>query len=49
MIQATEEELKTISAHVLALENILLKGVRCIFPRCFAIINDALERVFLNR
>jgi hypothetical protein len=34
-IQETEEELKTISAHVLALENILKsakKPVRCIFP-----------------
>jgi hypothetical protein len=48
-IQATEEELKTIAAHILARENTLLKGVRCISPRISAIINVALERVFLSR
>ncbi|SRR6266550_4845511 len=54
-IEETEEELRTISEHVTALEDILVKGAKklvcCIFLTLCAImvIDDALESNFLNR
>jgi hypothetical protein len=51
-IEETEEELHTISDHVLALENILKgakKPVRSIFLALYPIINDAPESDFFNR
>lgn len=51
-IEETEEELHTISDHVLALENILKgakKPVSYIFLALYPIINDAPESDFLNR
>jgi hypothetical protein len=50
-IEETEEELQTISDHVLALENILKgakKPVRCIILALCTIINDTPESDFLN-
>jgi hypothetical protein len=50
-IEETEEELHTISDHVVALKNIL-KGAKvpvcCIYPALCATINDVLESDFLN-
>jgi hypothetical protein len=50
-IEETEEELHTISDHVVALENILKgakKTVCCIFPALCAIVNGTPESDLLN-